>query len=96
MALLSNRVISIYNRKTSIRLSHDEWTALDNICQEEKIPRKLLFELIDLNRNEQTNLTSAIRLFMLIYYKNAVSEQKQIHSNNTFFNPIYEAIKGIV
>lgn len=96
MALLSNRVISIYNRKTSIRLAPIEWSALEYICHEEKIPRKLLFELIDLNRDEQTNLTAAIRLFILIYYKKAISESTELRQTNTFFNPVYEAIKDIV
>ena len=96
MALLSNRVISIYNRKTSIRLAPCEWRALNTICENEKIPRKLLFELIDLNRNEQLNLTAAIRLFMLIYYKNDLSEQPERNLDKSFFNPVYEAIKAII
>ena len=96
MALLSNRVISIYNRKTSIRLTPVEWLAINNICHEEKIHRKLLFELIDLNRNEQINLTAAIRLFTLIYYKNATSDTPPVTSTKSFFNPIYEAIKALV
>ncbi len=96
MALLSNRVISIYNRKTSIRLAPIEWSALEYICNEEKIPRKLLFELIDLNRNEQTNLTAAIRLFVLTYYKNAATEPEQNQIVGSFYNPIYEAIKDII
>lgn len=96
MALLSNRVIAIYNRKTSIRLAPCEWKALNSICEDEKVPRKLLFELIDLNRNEQLNLTAAIRLFMLIYYKNDLSEHPEKNQEDSFFNPVYEAIKAIV
>ena len=95
MALISNRVISIYNRKTSIRLAPIEWSALEYICHEEKIPRKLLFELIDLNRDDQTNLTAAIRLFILAYYKRAASDHTQSNPTNTFYNPIYETIKNI-
>ena len=53
MASLSNRVISIYNRKTSMRLAPAEWEAIDTICRRENIKRKKLFELIDANKDEK-------------------------------------------
>lgn len=68
MASLSNRVISIYNRKTSMRLAPAEWEAIDTICRRENIKRKKLFELIDANKDEKMGLTSSVRLFSLIYY----------------------------
>lgn len=37
MASLSNRVISIYNRKTSMRLAPAEWEAIDTICGEKTL-----------------------------------------------------------
>ena len=40
MASLSNRVISIYDRKTSMRLAPAEWKAVDTICKREDIKRK--------------------------------------------------------
>lgn len=62
MASLSNRVISIYNRKTSMRLAPAEWEAIDTICRRENIKRKKLFELIDANKDEKMGLTSSVRL----------------------------------
>ena len=53
MASLSNRVISIYNRKSSMRLAPAEWEAIDTICRRENIKRKKLFELIDANKDEK-------------------------------------------
>lgn len=53
MASLSNRVISIYNRKTSMRLAPAEWEAIDTICRRENIKRKKLFELIDANKDKK-------------------------------------------
>lgn len=44
MASLSNRVISIYNRKTSMRLAPAEWEAIDTICRRENIKRKKLID----------------------------------------------------
>jgi len=98
MPALSNRVISIYNRRTSIRFTPAEWEALDDICKQEQIPKKTLIELIDINRDEKIGLAAAIRLFTIIYYKNAVSPQinTQMMDKDTFTSPIFDAIKEII
>lgn len=67
MTILTSRVISIYDRKTTMRLAKAEWTVLDNICYLEKIKRKNLLELIDQNRDKKIGLTPSVRLFNLLY-----------------------------
>ncbi len=67
MTILANRVISLYNKKTSMRLARTEWNILDRICFAEKIKRKELLELIDRNRDHTLGLTPSVRLFSLIY-----------------------------
>ena len=94
MASLSNRVISIYNRKTSMRLAPAEWEAIDTICRRENIKRKKLFELIDANKDEKMGLTSSVRLFSLIYYRKSFLRQMTSYASRS--SPIFEAIKGIV
>ena len=95
MASLSNRVVSIYDKKTSMRLAAAEWEAIDTICKRENIKRKNLFELIALNKDKKLGLTSSIRLFSIIYYKNSIDNK--FHALDTeFYSPIFEAIKGIV
>jgi len=97
MAAISNRVVTIYNRKTSIRLTPAEWEAIDNICERESIPRKMLFELISFNKDEKMGITASIRLFMIIYYKKALQINKQTSiCDDVFVSPVFEAIKGIV
>lgn len=98
MSLLANRIVCIYNRKTSMRLTPMEWKAIDYICEQENIPRKDLFELIELNRSEQTNLTAAIRLFTLVYYKNTLTKvySQQSEEEDTSASRIYKAIEKIV
>ena len=98
MPALSNRVISIYNRRTSIRFTPAEWDALDDICKQEQIPRKTLIELIDINKDEKIGLAAAIRLFTIIYYKNAVllKPETQKTDKDTFTSPIFDAIKEII
>lgn len=95
MPSLTNRVISIYNKKTSMRLAPIEWEALDAICQREHIARKKLFELIDTNKDSRLGLTSSVRLFSIIYYRN-FAKYKQSYDSDTFYSPIFEAIRGII
>lgn len=98
MTALSNRVVAIYNRKTSIRFSPAEWEAVDYICKQENISRKSLLELIDFNRGEKTSFASAIRLFTILYYKNAFLgiSKPAVLNKEEFYSPIFEAIKGII
>ena len=94
MPHMSSRVIDVKSRKTSMRLNPCEWKAIDTICQRENIKRKQLFELIDANKDNNLGLTSSIRLFIIIYYKNSVLYALNSSSDN-FQSPIYDAISGI-
>jgi len=67
MTTLKNRVISIYNRKTSMRLALEEWTAFDDICRREGLKRKQLLELIEKNKSKELGLTGSVRVFTLAY-----------------------------
>jgi predicted DNA-binding ribbon-helix-helix protein len=100
MSIRTCRVISIHQKRTSIRLSAIEWEIFEKICQKENIKRKLLLELIDLNKDENFGLTSAIRLFCIIYQTTCIKDKEENREpsldSDTFYNPIFEAIKGIV
>ncbi len=78
MTILTNRVISIYNRKTTMRLASAEWNILDNICYLENMKRKSLLELIDQNRDKRIGFTPSVRLFALLYF-NELSTQSAIN-----------------
>jgi predicted DNA-binding ribbon-helix-helix protein len=94
MPQLSSRVIQIQSHKTSVRLNPCEWKAINTICQKEKIERKQLFELINTNKDEKLGLTTAVRLFAIIYYKNSVLYANS-SLNGNFQNSIFDAIDGI-
>lgn len=68
MIILMSRVVTLHHKKTSMRLTDTEWNILDAVCEKEKIKRKILLERISENRDKSQNLTSAVRLFMLIYF----------------------------
>ena len=94
MVNLINRVILLNNKKTSIRLSDDEWDALNIISQKENTKRNYLIELINSTKSEKISLTSSLRLFAIIYfYTELLNLQKSNHGKQL---PITEAIHGII
>jgi predicted DNA-binding ribbon-helix-helix protein len=61
------RSVRINRRKTIIGLEHEFWNALKEIATDHNISIERLILKID-NEREQSNLSSAIRLFVLGYY----------------------------
>ena len=74
MTKLTNRVISIFDKKTSMRLATKEWIAVDDICKREHIKRKKLFELIAANKDPKLGFTCSVRLFTITYMHNLILE----------------------
>lgn len=90
MTTLKNRVISIDNRKTSMRLALEEWNAFDDICRREGLKRKKLLEIIEENKSPSIGLTCSVRLFTLAYIhefaKNAGFNFSHSKSNKTIYH----------
>ena len=94
MTKLANRVISIFDRKTSMRLAMPEWIALDDICKREHIKRKKLFELIEENKDPKLGLTSSVRLFVITYCHNLIfGPASKIKLANDDYENIFKTIK---
>lgn len=102
MTKLANRVISVFNRKTSMRLAVPEWIAVDDICKREHIKRKKLFELIERNKDPKLGFTCSVRLFAITYLHNNLvhsslySSQSGIKNLVTGAKPENEAYPNIV
>ena len=77
MIILMSRVVTLHNKKTSMRLTNVEWNIFAQVCKCEKIKRKTLLELICDSHCAELNLTSAVRLFMLLY----LAEQKPLNDS---------------
>ena len=82
MTTLSNRVISVFDKKTSMRLAKSEWNILDNICLKEHIKRRQLLELIETHKDPKLGLTPSVRLFSLLYL-NAIAFKSAAPLSNT-------------
>ena len=55
---------------------------------------KKLFEMIELNKNQELGFTSAIRIFSLIYFRKSLVTKQQTPPD-TSYSPIFEAIREI-
>ena len=65
---ISKRSIIIAGHKTSVSLEDEFWASLKEIAKERGMTLGALVAAIDANR-QHTNLSSAIRLFVLGFYR---------------------------
>ncbi len=90
MTKLANRVISIFDRKTSMRLAIPEWTAVEDICRREHIKRKKLFEIIYVKKDPKLGFTCSVRLFTITYMHNLLQnytpDRRRIKHANDYTN----------
>ena len=66
---MRKRSIKIAGHATSISLEDEFWDALNDIAESRSLGITALIELIDKQRKTD-NLSSAIRLYILNYYRN--------------------------
>lgn len=72
-AKLVSRNVTINGRRTSLRLERANWEALDDICKFEGVSLHDLCTVID-SRREGTSRTSAVRAFIITYFRAAAAE----------------------
>ena len=71
---LIRRNVSIHGHRTSLRLEGEIWAALEEICRLEGLSSHQLCALID-NRWRSANRTSAIRAFIVGYFRAAATPE---------------------
>lgn len=75
MTKLINKVVMINDRRTSIRLCHKEWEALEEVCDIEKITKNDLLSLIESGKHNSLGLTYSARLFIIEYFREAATPE---------------------
>lgn len=81
---LISKNITIMGRRTSVRLEPEMWTALFDIANRENCTIHELCTLIHLRKRQDSSLTASIRVFLMLYYKAAATEdghKKSGHGN---------------
>lgn len=71
---LVSRNITVLRRRTSVRLEPEMWSALREIARREDCKIHDICSLIHLRKNQDTSLTAAIRVFLMLYYRAAATE----------------------
>ncbi len=72
---LVSRNITIFNRRTSIRLEPEMWVALKDIADREKCTIHDICSLVYTRKDRSTSLTAAIRVFLILYFRAASTEK---------------------
>jgi predicted DNA-binding ribbon-helix-helix protein len=83
---LVSRNITVLGRRTSVRLEPEMWTALREIAQREKCRIHDICSLIQKRKNQRTSLTAAIRVFLMLYYRAASTEEGHARVGHGNFN----------
>lgn len=65
------RSVTISGHRTSVSLEREFWNALTEIAKETKRPLADLIDDIDKRQARGKNLSSALRVFVLAYFRNA-------------------------
>ena len=82
---LISRNITIFDRRTSIRLEPEMWEALNSIADREGCTIHDLCSLIHIRKREGTSLTAAIRVFLMLYFRAASSEAGHVVAGHGSF-----------
>ncbi len=82
MTRLINKVVIVNDRRTSIRLCHKEWEALDEVCDMEKITKNDLLSLIENGKRNSLGLTYSARLFIIEYFRQAATTEGHLSAKH--------------
>ena len=72
---LLSRNITVDGRRTSVRLEPEMWNSLYDIAKRENCSIHDICTLIYLRKNPKTSLTAAIRVFLMLYFRAASTEE---------------------
>lgn len=71
---LISKNITVRGHRTSIRLEPEMWAALKDIAHREHTNIHNICSLISLRKLDETSLTAAIRVFLMLYYRAASTQ----------------------
>jgi predicted DNA-binding ribbon-helix-helix protein len=81
---LVSKNVTIMGRRTSVRLEPEMWRALKDISRREKCSVHDVCSMVYLCKKPLSSLTASIRVFLMLYYKAASTEdghQKARHGS---------------
>ncbi|MCD8497796.1 MAG: ribbon-helix-helix domain-containing protein [Alphaproteobacteria bacterium] len=82
---LVSRNITVFGKRTSIRLEPEMWAALRDMAGRERCSIHDLCSLVSMRKQAKTSLTAAIRVFIMLYYKAATTEEGHVKAGHGDF-----------
>ena len=90
---LVSRNVTILGRRTSVRLEPEMWMALKEIAKRERCSSHDICGLISLRKNENTSLTAAIRVFLMLYFRASSTEEGHAKAGHGSFETMKRRAK---
>lgn len=72
---LVSRNITVFGKRTSVRLEPEMWASLREISEREGCSIHDICTLIGMRKKENTSLTAAIRVFIMLYFRASSTEE---------------------
>lgn len=82
---LISKNITIRGHRTSVRLEPEMWAALKDIAKREGTTIHHICSLISLRKLDETSLTAAIRVFLVLYYRAATTNEGHLRAGHGNF-----------
>ncbi len=82
---LVSKNITIFGRRTSVRLEPEMWVALKDISEREKCNIHDICMLVYIRKGHLTSLTAAIRVFIMLYFRSASTENGHVSAGHGDF-----------
>ena len=82
---LMSRNITVRGRRTSVRLEPEMWNALFDIAKRENCTIHDICTLISMRKNPKTSLTAGIRVFLMLYFRAAATEEGHVRAGHGNF-----------
>lgn len=79
---LISRNITVLGKRTSIRLESQMWSSLKEIAEREHCTTHELCSLIASRRKAGLSLTASIRIFLMLYFKAASTEDGHVRAGH--------------
>ncbi len=90
---LISRNVTVIGRRTSVRLEPEMWMALKEISKREKCTIHDICGLISLRKNQNTSLTAAIRVFLMLYFRASSTEEGHARAGHGSFEQMKQRAK---
>ncbi len=86
---LLSRNITVMGKRTSVRLELEMWNALKEIARRENCSIHDICSLISMRRGN-SSLTAAIRVFLMLYFRSAATEEGHARAGHGRFEKMVE------